>query len=86
MLTCSKQPRSLDAQISKVISGIPRVLNNQDDMIGGTDWDENITSKFGKSSIDFHGHLFTQEGLVQAPARSKLCKSNDVRHPNPRKS
>ena len=86
MLTCSKQPRSLDAQISKVISGIPRVLNNQDDMIGGTDWDENITSKSGKSSIDFHGHLFTQEGLVQAPARSKLCKSNDARHPNPRKS
>jgi hypothetical protein len=36
-----------DAEIAKIISGIPRVLNNRDDiMIGGLDWkDHNKTFK-----------------------------------------
>ena len=79
-----------DAEISKIISGIPKVLNNRDDiMIGGRDWDEhnkslaqllqrledhNLTLRrekceFGKASIDFHGHLFTQEGLKPSPTK-----------------
>ncbi len=29
-----------DAEIAKIISGIPRVLNNRDDMVGGRDWEE----------------------------------------------
>ena len=81
-----------DAEMSKIISGIPRVLNNQDDtMVGGTDWDDhnanlaallqrlklhNLTLRkekceFGKSTIDFHGHLFTAEGLKPSPSKVK---------------
>ena len=34
-----------DAEISKIISGIPKVLNNRDDiMTGGRDWDEHNKS------------------------------------------
>ena len=81
-----------DAEMSKIISGIPRVLNNRDDiMVGGTDWDDhnanlaallqrlklhNLTLRkekceFGKSTIDFHGHLFTAEGLKPSPSKVK---------------
>ena len=36
-----EQSRSLRRQIAKIISGIPNVLNNQDDiMVGGKDWEE----------------------------------------------
>ena len=79
-----------DAEINKIISGIPKVLNNRDDiMIGGRDCDEhnkslaqllqrledhNLTLRrekceFGKASINFHGHLFTQEGLKPSPTK-----------------
>ena len=83
-----------DAEISKVISGILKVLNNCDDiMIGGRDWDEhnkslaqllqrledhNLTlgrEKFGKASIDFQGHLFTQEGLKPIPTKIQAVQN-----------
>jgi hypothetical protein len=72
------------AEIAKIISGIPHVLNNRDDiMVGGKDWEEhnrnleilferltihNITLRkekceFGRTSLEFHGHYFTSEGL-----------------------
>ncbi|XP_028417971.1 uncharacterized protein LOC114542680 [Dendronephthya gigantea] len=77
-----------DAEMSKIISGIPRVLNNRDDiMVGGIDWEDhnknlatllqrlelhNITLRkekceFGRSEIEFHGHLFTKDGLKPSP-------------------
>ena len=85
-----------DAEISKVISGTPKALNNRDDiMIGGRDWDEhnkclaqllqrledhNLTLRrekceFGKASIDFHGHLFTQEGLKPSPTKIQAVQN-----------
>ena len=85
-----------DAEISKVISGTPKVLNNRDDiMIGGRDWDEHNKSlaqllqrledhnltlqhekcEFGKASIDFHGHLFTQEGLKPSPTKIQAVQN-----------
>ena len=85
-----------DAEISKIISGIPKVLNNRDDiMIGGRDWDEhnktlaqllqrledhNLTLRrekceFGKASIDFHGHLFTLEGLKPSPTKIQAVQN-----------
>ena len=85
-----------DAEISKIISGIPKVLNNRDDiMIGGKDWDEHnkclaqllqrledhtLTLRsekceFGKASIDFHGDLFTQEGLKPSPTKIQAVQN-----------
>jgi len=85
-----------DTEISKVISGIPKVLNNCDDiMIGGRHWDEHNKSlaqllqrledhkltlrrekcEFGKASIDFHGHLFTQEGLKPSPTEIQAVQT-----------
>ncbi|XP_068684306.1 uncharacterized protein [Montipora foliosa] len=84
-----------DTEMSKIISGIPRVLNNRDDiMVGGVDWDDhnaNLTAllqrldthnltlrkekcEFGKSMIDFHGHLFTAEGLKPSPSKVKAVR------------
>ncbi|KAL9987542.1 hypothetical protein ACROYT_G001867 [Oculina patagonica] len=84
-----------DTEMSKIISGIPRVLNNRDDiMIGGTDWNDhndnlaallqrlenhNLTLRkekceFGKSTIEFHGHLFTAEGLKPSPNKVKAVR------------
>ncbi|CAB4015552.1 Hypothetical predicted protein [Paramuricea clavata] len=78
----------LNHEIAKIISGVPRVLNNRDDiMIGGLDWkdhnknlqavlqrieDHNLTLRkekceFGKTSMTFHGHMFTTEGLKPSP-------------------
>ena len=87
-----------DGEMSKIISGIPKVLNNRDDiLVGGTNWDDhnanltallqrlemhNITLRkekceFGKTSIEFHGHLFTENGLKPSPNKVKAvseCK------------
>ncbi|KAK3753779.1 hypothetical protein QZH41_014237, partial [Actinostola sp. cb2023] len=84
-----------DAEMAKVISGIPRVLNNRDDvMIGGLDWndhntnlrillqriqDHNLTLRkekyeFGKTTLNFHGHLFTADGLQPSPDKIKAVK------------
>ena len=81
--------------MSKIISGIPRVLNNRDDiMIGGIDWRDhnknlevilrrleahNITLRrekceFGKSTIEFHGHVFTKDGLKPSPNKVKIVR------------
>ena len=81
--------------MSKIISGIPRVLNNRDDnMIGGIDWRDhnknlevilqrleahNITLRkkkceFGKSTIEFHGHVFTKDGLKPSPNKVKTVR------------
>ncbi|CAB3977618.1 Transposon Tf2-9 poly [Paramuricea clavata] len=70
--------------MAKILSGIPRTLNNRDViMIGGVDLadddknlkivlgrlkDYNLTLRqekceFRKSTLEFHGHLFTAEGL-----------------------
>ena len=80
-----------DAEIAKIISGIPRVLNNRDDiMVGGVAWkdynanlrmllqrieDHNLTLRrekceFGKTTFNFHGHLFTTNGLK--PSADKI--------------
>ena len=85
-----------DTEISKVISGIPKVLNNCDDIvIRGRDWDEHNKSltqllqrledhnltlqqeecKFGKASIDFHRHFFTQEGLKPSPTKIQAVQN-----------
>ena len=84
-----------DAEIAKIISGIPRVLNNRDDiMIAGVDWndhnanlravlqrieDHNLTLRqekceFGKSTMNFHGHLFTAEGLEPSPDKIRAIQ------------
>ena len=84
-----------DTEMSKIISGIPRVLNDRDDiMIGGTDWDDhnanlaallqrlelhNLTLRkekceFGTSTIEFHRHLFTSEGLKPSPNKVKAVR------------
>jgi hypothetical protein len=84
-----------DAEMSKIISGIPRVLNNRDDiMVGGIDWEDhnknletllqrlelhNITLRkekceFGRSEIEFHGHLFTKDGLKPSPNKVKAVQ------------
>ena len=84
-----------DAEIAKIISGIPRTLNNRDDiMVGGMDWtdhntnlnallqrieDHNLTLRkekceFGKSTLNFHGHLFTQDGLKHSPEKIKAVQ------------
>ena len=84
-----------DAEIAKVISGIPHVLNNRDDiMIGGVDWedhnrnlaallrrieDHNLTLRrekceFGKTTLNFHGHLFTADGLRPSPDKIQAVK------------
>ena len=84
-----------DAEIAKIISGIPRVLNNRDDiMIGGLDWkdhnknlqavlqrieDHNLTLRkekceFGKTSMTFHGHMFTTEGLKPSPDKIRAVQ------------
>ena len=81
-----------DAEMSRILSGLPRVLNNRDDiLIGGIDKEDhdknleailqrlechNITLRrekceFGKSTIEFHGHLFTSEGLKPSPNKVK---------------
>lgn len=84
-----------DTEMSKIISGIPSVLNNRDDiMVGGADKDDhnaNLTAllhrlethnlalhkekcQFGKSTIDFHGYLFTAEGLKPSPRKVKAVR------------
>ena len=84
-----------DAEIAKVISGIPHVLNNRDDIIvGGVDWedhnrnlaallrrieDHNLTLRkekceFGKTTLNFHGHLFTADGLRPSPDKIQAVK------------
>ena len=84
-----------DTEMSKIISGIPRVLNNRDDiMIGGIDWKghnknlevilqrleaHNITLRkkkceFGKSTIEFHGHVFTEDGLKPSANKVKAVR------------
>ena len=89
-----------DAEIAKIISGIPRTLNNRDDiMVGGMDWtdhntnlnallqrieDHNLTLRkekceFGKSTLNFHGHLFTQDGLK--PSLEKIKAVQDCHPP-----
>jgi len=88
-----------DTEIARIISGIPRVLNNRDDiMVGGVNWadhnnnlqtllqrieDHNLTLRkekcvFGQTTLNFHGHLFTQNGLQPSPdkiAAVKECKA-----------
>ncbi|CAB3986704.1 Hypothetical predicted protein [Paramuricea clavata] len=89
-----------DAEIAKIISGIPHVLNNRDDIIvGGKDWEEhnrnletlfarlaihNITLRkekceFGRTSLEFHGHYFTSEGL--RPSRNKIRAIQEMERP-----
>ena len=84
-----------DAEMSKIISGIPRVLNNRDDiMVGGIIWEDhnknletllqrlelhNITLRkekceFGRSEIEFHGHLLTKDGLKPSPNKVKAVQ------------
>ena len=84
-----------DAEIAKIISGVPRVLNNRDDiMVGGRDWEEhnqnletllerltahNLTLRkekceFGQTSIEFHGHYFTNEGLCPSPGKIRAIQ------------
>ena len=81
-----------DAEMSQILSGLPRVLNNRDDiLIGGIDkedHDKNLEAvlqrlechnirlrrekcEFGKSTIEFHGHLFTSDGLKPSPNKVK---------------
>ena len=76
-----------DSEMAKIISGIPRVLNNRDDiMIGGLDWEdhnENLRTllqrkekcEFGKTTLNFHGHLFTADGLHPSPDKIKAVNS-----------
>ena len=89
-----------DAEIAKIISGIPRVLNTRDDtMVGGVDWkdhnadlrmllqrieDHNLTLRrekceFGKTTLNFHGHLFTTDGLK--PSANKMKAVQDCMPP-----
>ncbi len=84
-----------DAEIAKIISGIPRVLNNRDDiMVGGRDWEEhnqnletllerltvhNLTLRkekceFCQTSIEFHGHYFTNEGPCPSPGKIRAIQ------------
>ena len=84
-----------DAEIAKIISGIPHVLNNRDDiMVGGRDWEDhnrnletllerlaahNITLRkekceFGQTSLEFHGHQFTSEGLRPSPSKIRAIQ------------
>ena len=84
-----------DAEVAKIISGIPHVLNSRDDiMVGGKDWEEhnqnletllerltvrNITlrrekSEFGQTSLEFHGHQFTSEGLRPSPSKVRAIQ------------
>ena len=81
-----------DAEMSRILSGLPRVPNNRDDiLIGGIDkedHDKNLEAvlqrlechtiklrrekcEFGKSTIEFHGHLFTSEGLKPSPKKGE---------------
>ena len=90
-----------DGEMAKILSGIPRTLNNRDDiMIGGVDLadhdknlkivlgrlkDYNLTLRqekceFRKSTLEFHGHLFTAEGLK--PSASKVRAVNTFQKPN----
>ena len=88
-----------DAEIAKIISGIPRVLNNRDDIVvGGRDWEEHkqnlqtlldlqlTTSRFkkkkcecGQTSMEFHGHYFTNKGLC--PSLSRIKAIQDIERP-----
>ena len=84
-----------DAEVAKIISGIPRVLNNRDDiMIGGldlNDHNENLQAvlqriedhnrtlrkekyEFGKTSMTFHGHMFTADGLKPSPDKTRAVQ------------
>ena len=84
-----------DTEIAKIISGIPRVLNNRDDiMIGNLDWhdhdanlqailqrteDHNLTLRkekceYGKTAMNFHGHMFTAEGLRPSPKKIRAVQ------------
>ena len=94
-----------EAEVSKIISGIPKVLNNRDNnMISGRDWDNhnknlkqllqrsedhNLTLRrekceFGKTSVDFHGHLFTAKGLKPSP--TKIQAVQNCFYQSPKKS
>ena len=86
----------IPSKVSKVISGIPKVLNSRDNiMIGGRNLDQQKKSlaqllqtledhkltlqrekcEFGEVSIDFHGHLFTQEGLKPSPTKIQTVQN-----------
>ena len=90
-----------DSEMAKILSGIPKTLNNRDDiMIGGLDFvdhdknlkmvlqrlkDHNLTLRqekceFRKSTLEFHDHLFTAEGLK--PSASKFRAVNAFQRPN----
>ncbi len=90
-----------DNEMAKILSGIPKTLNNRDDiMIGGVDLadhdknlktvleklkDHNLTLRqekceFRKSTLEFHGHLFTAKGLK--PSASKVDAVNACQKPN----
>ena len=92
-----------DAEMSCILSGLPRVLNNRDDiLVGGIDkqdHDKNLEKllqrleahnltlrrekcEFGKSTIEFHGHLFTSEGLK--PSQNKVKAVNECDPPKSR--
>ena len=81
--------------MAKILSGIPRTLNNRDNfIIGGVDLadhdknlkivlgrlkNHNLTLRqekceFRKSTLEFHGHVFTAEGLK--PSASKIHAVN----------
>ena len=84
-----------DAEMSRILSGLQRALNNRDDiLIGGLDEEDhnknlaavlkrlqahNLTLRrekceFGKTDIEFHGHLFTSEGLKPSPNKVKAVR------------
>ena len=85
-----------DSEMSRILSGIPRTLNNRDDiLVGGINMEDhnknlntllerlemhNLTLRkekceFGKSKIEFHGHLFTSEGLKPSPAKIQAVQN-----------
>ena len=89
-----------DSEMAKILSGIPKILNNRDDiMIGGVDLSDhdrnlqmvlkrlnnhNLTLRqgkceFRKSTLEFHGHVFTAEGLK--PSASKIRAVNEFQRP-----
>lgn len=75
-----------NTEMSKIISGIPRVLNHWDDhnanlaaLIQQLEI-HNLTVRkekceFVKPTLDFHGHLFTTKGLKPSPSKVKaVCE------------
>ena len=94
-----------DSEMAKILSGIPRTLNNRDDIIiGGVDLPDhdknlkmvlgrlknhNLTLRqekceFRKSTLEFHGHVFTAEGLK--PVLVRFALSTHSRDQTPKKN